>query len=149
MAKNTVARTTEAYVNDKNVMVGMAQGAIEGTIDVITDNVDGAGNKLVANVVGETSKDVMNATINNKNMTEAVVGGIGKGLVNTGVDVGMDLVGDGVKGMMGDAAEDAIKNAVTKGAEVTKGSLVDGAKTLAGDLVKDGLDEAFKAPGEE
>ena len=149
MAKNTVARTTEAYVNDKNVMVGMAQGAIEGTIDVIKDNVDGAGNKLVANVVGETYKDAMNATINGKDMTEAVVGGIGKGLVNTGVDVGMDLVGDGVKGMMGDAAEDAIKNAVTKGAEVTKGSLADGAKTLAGDLVKDGLDEAFKAPGEE
>ena len=149
MLKNTAARTTEAYVNDKNVMVGMAQGAIEGGIGVVQDNVDGAGAKLVANVVGETYKEAMDATINGKNMTEAVTGGIGKGLVNTGVDVGMDMVGDGVKSMMGDAAEDAVKNVLTEGAEVTKGSLVDGAKTLTGDLVKGGLDEAFKTPGEE
>ena len=149
MLKNTAARTTEAYVNDKNVMVGMAQGVIEGGIGVVQDNVDGAGAKLVANVVGETYKEAMDATINGKNMTEAVMGGIGKGLVNTGVDVGMDLVSDGVKSMMGDAAEDAVKNVLTEGAEVTKGSLVDGAKTLTGDLVKGGLDEAFKAPGEE
>ena len=149
MLKNTAARTTEAYVNDKNVMVGMAQGAIEGGIGVVQDNVDGAGAKLVANVVGETYKEAMDATINGKNMTEAVMGGIGKGLVNTGVDVGMDLVGDGVKGMMGDAADDALKNALTEGAEVTKGSIVDGAKTLTNDLIKGGLDEAFKMPGED
>ncbi len=149
MLKNTAARTTEAYVNDKNVMVGMAQGVIEGGISVVQDNVDGAGAKLVANVVGETYKEAMDATINGKDMTEAVMGGIGKGLVNTGVDVGMDLVGDGVKSMMGDAAEDAVKNVLTEGAEVTKGSLVDGAKTLTGDLVKGGLDEAFKTTGEE
>ena len=149
MAKNTAARTTEAYVNDKNIVVGLVQGATEGAIGVVQDNVDGAGAKLVANVVGETYKGAMDATINGKDMTEAVVGGIGKGLVNTGVDVGMDLVGDGVKGMMGDAADDAIKNALTEGAEVTKGSIVDGAKTLTNDLIKGGLDEAFKTPGEE
>ncbi len=149
MLKNTAARTSEAIANDKNVMVGMAQGAIEGGIGVVQDNVDGAGAKLVANVVGETYKEAMDATINGKDMAEAVTGGIGKGLVNTGVDVGMDLVGDGVKSMMGDAAEDAVKNVLTEGAEVTKGSIADGVKTLTGDLVKGGLDEAFKAPGEE
>ena len=149
MTKNTLARTTEAYVNDKNIVVGLVQGATEGAIGVVQDNVDGAGAKLVANVVGETYKGAMDATINGKDMTEAVMGGIGKGLVNTGVDVGMDLVGDGVKGMMGDAADDAIKNALTEGAEVTKGSIVDGAKTLTNDLIKGGLDEAFKTPGEE
>lgn len=149
MLKNTAARTSEAIANDKNVMVGMAQGAIEGGIGVVQDNVDGAGAKLVANVVGETYKEAMDATINGKDMAEAVTGGIGKGLVNTGVDVGMDMVGDGVKSMMGDAAEDAVKNVLTEGAEVTKGSIADGAKTLTGDLVKGGLDEAFKTPGEE
>ncbi len=149
MAKNTVARTTEAYVNDKNVGIGIVQGAMEGAIGVVQDNVDGAGAKLVVNVVGETYKEAMDATINGKDMTEAVMGGIGKGLVNTGVDVGMDLVGDGVKGMMGDAADDAIKNALTEGAEVTKGSIVDGAKALTNDLIKGGLDEAFKIPGED
>ena len=149
MAKNTVARTTEAYVNDKNIAVGIAQGAIEGGISVVQDNVDGAGAKLVANVVGETYKEAMDATINGKDMTEALTGGIGKGLVDTGVGVGMDLVGEGVKGAMGDAAEDAIKNALTQGAEVTKGSIADGAKTLAGNLLKDGLDEAFEVPGKE
>ncbi len=149
MAKNTLARTSEAIAYDKNVAVGIAQGAIEGTIGVVQDNVDGAANKLVANVVGETYKEAMNATINDKNMTEAVMGGIGKGLVNTGVDVGMDMVGEGVKNVMGDAADDAIKNALTEGVEVTKGSLVDGAKTLTGDLVKDGLADSFKTPGEE
>ncbi len=149
MLKNTAARTTEAYVNDKNVLVGAAQGAIEGGIGVVQDNVDGAGAKLAANVIGEVYKDAMDATINGKDMTEAVVGGIGKGLVNTGADVGMDLIGGGVKEAMGDAADAAIKNALTEGAEVTKGSLADGVKTLADDLVKDGLEEAFKAPGEE
>ena len=149
MVKNTAARTTEAYVNDKNIVVGLVQGATEGAIGVVQDNVDGAGAKLVANVVGETYKGAMDATINGKDMTEAVMGGIGKGLVNTSVDVGMDLVGDGVKGMMGDAAEDAVKNALTEGAEVTKGSIVDGAKTLTNDLIKGGLDEAFKMPGED
>lgn len=142
--KSTLARGAEAHANGKSVMLGVTQGAIEGAIDVAVDNVDGAGAKLAANMVGASYKNAMDATINHKNVGAAALRGIGEGALKGAVDVGFDTVGEGVNAALGDAGGEVLKNVL--GTDVTKKGGAGAVKAVAGDMTNDAVKDTFSMP---
>ena len=143
--KSTLAKGAEAYAEGRSVTKGMVHGAIEGAVSVGQNHVDGAANKLAANVGGDMFKTALDATAKGEKVDFAKVAESGgMAALNTAVDVGADLAGDAVKGVMGDSAEKVLGSVFET--EVTKEALTDGVKTMAGDLTKEGVGKAFEMP---
>lgn len=140
--KSTLAKGAEAYAEGRSVTQGMVHGAIEGAVSVGQNHVDGAANKLAANVGGDMFKTALDSTAKGEKVdfTKVVESG-GMAALNTAVDLGFDAAGDVVKGI-GNLGDDTVAT-VFKTA-ISSESAADAAKAGINDLAKDGVEKLFK-----
>ncbi|MBQ8919324.1 MAG: hypothetical protein IJ056_04390 [Acidaminococcaceae bacterium] len=109
--KNVAGETTDAIVNGKSVVGGIAKGAAKGGADIFQNLAEGKWYTKLATYVGtETGKEVIVATIDGESKTAALQ----KGLVNGGMKWSVDLIGDNISGGVAQQNANAMKQQYKK-----------------------------------
>lgn len=139
--KSTLAKGSEAFAEGRSVTGGLVQGAFEGGINVMQNKANSPTEKFIANVGGDMAKAGVDAKIKGENVGEKMAGAGGMAALNTGIDVGFDMVGDAVKSVAG--GTDVVKNVMDT--DLTKNTMIDATKTLIAGQTKDTVDKAFKS----
>ena len=96
--KNVAGETTDAVVNGKSVVGGIAKGLAKGGADIGQNLAGGKWYTKLATYVGtETGKELVVAVVDGESKTAALQ----KGLVNAGMKWSIDAIGDTISGGFG------------------------------------------------
>jgi hypothetical protein len=94
--KTVAQRGSEAYYRTGSAWSGIAQGAVEGGNGFAQGKAESYQAKALAQIAGEAAKEGLDNYMKDKSITEGLMTGAGKGVVNFAVEGSMDALGKGL-----------------------------------------------------